>query len=344
MDAKNQRFLDACMRKPVDCTPVWLMRQAGRYLPEYRKIRSKFSFIEMCKNPEIAAEVTLQPVRRFEIDAAIIFADILLPLEKMNVGLKFTDDDGPVIKKPVRTLPDVNKLKVIPAEESTPYLFEAIRIVRRELNGEVPLIGFSGAPFTLASYLVEGGHSKDYVETKKIMYHNPTVWQKLMKKLTFTVLNYVNAQIGAGVQAVQIFDSWVGCLSPSDYRKFVFPFMKVLFEKIKRKVPVINFSTGTSGMLELISKAGGDVIGIDWRSSIDSAWMRIGYNKAIQGNLDPAVLLGPQEVIKRAVRDILKKIGNRRGHIFNLGHGVLPATPPDNVKLLVDTVHELSKR
>ncbi len=337
----ESRFLNACRRKPVDCTPLWLMRQAGRYLPEYRRIRKKISFIEMCKNPEIAAEVTLQPLRRFELDAGIIFADILLPLEKLNVGLHFTEDNGPKIKKPVRTKKDVDKLKVIPPEENTPYLFEAIRIVKRELNGKVPLIGFSGAPFTLASYLIEGGHSQNYLQTKKLMLTTPEVWNKLMEKLTLIVLNYLLAQVDAGAEALQVFDSWVGCLSPSEYRAFVLPFMKKLFNGLKaRDVPVIHFSTGTSGMIELIREAGGDVIGIDWKLTIDSAWNRIGYDRAIQGNLDPAVLLAPPEVLKRETMDILKRVNRRRGHIFNLGHGILPATPIDNVKVLIDTVHE----
>lgn len=341
----DSRFFNACKRKPVDCTPVWFMRQAGRYLPEYRRIRRRISFIEMCKNPNIAAEVTIQPLRRFDIDAAIIFADILLPLEKMNVGLRFTSGDGPIINKPVRTLTDVNKLKVIPSEESTPYLFEAIRIVKRELHGKIPLIGFSGAPFTLASYLVEGGHSQNYLKTKKLMYFEPDVWLKLMNKLTQTVLNYLKAQVEAGAQALQIFDSWVGCLSPEDYRKFVLPFMKKIFTDLRSiNVSIIHFSTGTSGIIELISESGGDVIGIDWKSNIDSAWKRIGYNKAIQGNLDPAFLLGPKKFLKERVNDILNRTKGRNGHIFNLGHGVLPQTPVDNVKFLVDTVHELSKR
>lgn len=341
----HSRFLNACRRKPTDLRPVWLMRQAGRYLPEYRKIRGKVPFIEMCKNPEIVAEVTLQPLRRFELDAAIIFSDILLPLEKINVGLRFTENDGPVINRPLKTLNNVNKLKVIHPQESTPYLFEAIRIVKRELNGKIPLIGFSGAPFTLASYLIEGGHSKDYLETKKVIFTQPNMWKELMEKLTTIVLHYLNAQIDAGVDAVQVFDSWVGCLSPTDYERFVLPYMKKIYQGLKTKgVPIISFSTGTSGMLELISEAGGDVIGIDWKTNIDSAWKRIGKKKAIQGNLDPAVLLASREVIKERVKDILNRTKARDGHIFNLGHGVLPQTPVENVKFLVDTVHELSKR
>ncbi len=295
----------------------------------------------MCKNPEIAAQVTLQPLKRFELDAAIIFADILLPLEKLNVGLHFTEDDGPKIKKPIRTKQDVKKLKVIPSDESTPYLFEAIKIVKRELNGKVPLIGFSGAPFTLASYLIEGGHSQNYLQTKRLMFTQPGIWKDLMEILTMTVLNYLMAQVDAGAEALQVFDSWVGCLSPSEYRTFVFPFMKKLFNELKaRNVPVIHFSTGTSGMIELIREAGGDVIGVDWKSMIDSIWKRIGYDRAIQGNLDPAILLAHPEVLKREARDILKRANRRRGHIFNLGHGILPTTPIDNVKLLIDTVHE----
>lgn len=342
---KNRRFLNACLGKPVDCTPVWLMRQAGRYLPEYRKIRNKYSFIEMCKNPEIAAEVTLQPLRRFELDAGIIFADILLPLEKLNVGLSFTEDDGPRISKPLRTMADANKLKVIPSEESMPYLFEAIKLVKKELQDKTPLIGFSGAPFTLASYLIEGGHSTNYIETKKLMFLNREAWDQLMNKLTLIVIDYLNAQINAGVDALQVFDSWVGTLSPYEYKSYVSPFMKKLFGELKKGgVPVIHFTTGTTGMIEMIADAGGDVIGIDWKSNIDSVWERIGYSRGIQGNLDPAILLGNREILKKSIIDILKRTKKRNGHIFNLGHGVLPGTPPDNVKFLVDTVHEYSER
>jgi len=229
----NSRFINACYRKPVDCTPVWLMRQAGRYLPEYRAIRRKHSFIEMCKNPELAAEITLQPIKRFELDAAIIFADILLPLEKMDVGLAFTKEDGPKIRKPIRTLQQVNKLKVIPPEEGTPSVIEAIKIVKKELNGRIPLIGFSGAPFTLASYLIEGGHSQNYLETKSLMYSKPDVWNELMDKLTQTVLAYLKAQVRAGVDALQVFDSWAGCLSPYDYKMNVMPYMKIIFSELK---------------------------------------------------------------------------------------------------------------
>lgn len=342
---KSTRFLNACRRKPVDCTPVWLMRQAGRYLPEYRKIRKKHSFVEMCKNPEIAAEVTLQPVRRFEIDAAIIFADILLPLEKMRVGLEFTIDDGPRIKRPVRTMAQAKKLSIIPPWEGTPSVLKAIKLVKNELNGRIPLIGFSGAPFTLASYLIEGGHSSNYLETKKIMFTQPSLWKELMNKLTEIVINYLKAQVDAGAEALQVFDSWVGTLSPIEYKHFILPYMKELFLELKKKkVPVIHFSTGTTGMIELISEAGGDVIGIDWKSNIDSAWKRVGYSKGIQGNLDPALLLGTKTIIKDRVKDILQRTGGRNGHIFNLGHGILPQTPIDNVKFLVDTVHELSQK
>lgn len=342
--ARNDRFLNACKRKDVDCTPVWMMRQAGRYLEEYREIRKKHSFLEMCKTPELVVEVTLQPVRRFEIDAAIIFADILLPLEHMGIDFEFTKGEGPHIKNPIRTIEDIKNLRPISPFEQMPYLFEAIKNVLSELNGQVPLIGFSGAPFTLASYVIEGGGSRNYENTKALMYSEPKAWHLLMEKLTDMVIVYLNAQIKAGVQAIQVFDSWVGCLSPLDYCEFVLPHQQRLFEHLDKSVPHIHFAFGASHLIEFVNKAGGDIIGIDWRINLDEAWQKIGYDKGIQGNLDPVALHGSKDYIKARVIDILNRANKRNGHIFNLGHGILPNAPVDNVKYMIDLVHELSAR
>jgi len=342
--AGEGRFLRACRRKRVDCTPVWIMRQAGRYLPEYRRLRAKLSFLEMCRRPEIAAEVTLQPLKRFDLDAAIIFSDILLPIQAIGVGLVFTKNDGPVIRKPVRSRAQAMRIRCFSPEEELHYVFEAIRLVRKELDEKIPLIGFSGAPFTLASYLVEGGHSRNFEKTKGMMYGEPLAWHKMMEVLTNGLASYLRAQVKAGAQALQVFDSWVGCLCPEDYRKFVFPHSKALMDKLKHLgSPVVHFGTGTSELLPLMKEAGGDVIGVDWRIPLDEAWRKIGFSKAIQGNLDPVVLLGTQKDIRKKVRSILKKAAGRSGHIFNLGHGIFPSTPIRNVEFLVDAVHRLSR-
>lgn len=342
--ARADRFLKACRREPVDCTPVWMMRQAGRYLPEYREIRKKHTFLEMCKTPELAAEVTIQPVRRFELDAAIIFADILLPLEPMGIGLEFAKGEGPVIHNPVRTLADVKKLKPIDTEKSIGYLLKAIKIVLKELNGAVPLIGFTGAPFTLASYIIEGGGSRNYEHAKAMMFSEPEVWHKLMDHLADVVINYLNAQIDAGVQVVQIFDSWVGALGTSDYREFVLPHQKKAIAGIKKTVPLIHFAHGASHLLEMVAEAGGDVIGLDWRCDLDSAWRRVGYTKAVQGNIDPITLFAPKEFIRKRVKEILDRAAGRNGHIMNLGHGILQQTPIENAETFINVTHELSKR
>lgn len=342
--SRADRFLKACKKESVDCTPVWIMRQAGRYLDEYRAVRAKHSFIEVCKTPELAAELTMQPVRRFEIDAAIIFADILLPLEKMGIDFEFTKDEGPRINNTVRTLKDVEKMRAISPMEEMAYLMDAIRMVKRELNGMVPLIGFSGAPFTLASYLTEGGGSRNYVFTKTMMYQEPDTWHLLMEKLTDMVAVYLNDQIKAGVQAVQVFDSWVGCLSSADYREFVLCHQKRLMAALDPSVPHIHFAFGASHLLPLIKEAGGDVLGLDWRMDIDAAWKVLNHEPGVQGNLDPVALYGSREYIKRRVAEILARVGNRNGHIFNLGHGILPTVPPDNAKYMIDLVHELSAR
>jgi uroporphyrinogen decarboxylase len=339
---KHYPFLRACRRQPTDYTPVWLMRQAGRYMKEYRSLRKKYSFLEMCKNPEIATQVTLQPIKKFKLDAAIIFSDILIPLEPMGVEFEFAKGEGPVFHHPVRDLKDIGKLRVIEPEEEIPFLMEAIRMVRKELEGKIPLIGFSGAPFTLASYIIEGGHSKNYILTKGLMYKNRPVWDALMAKISEVLVRHLNAQIRAGVQAIQLFDSWVGCLGPVDYEEYVFPYSKKVIDGVGKSVPLIHFATSNATLLELMKKAGGDVIGVDWRVDIREAWGRLGDEVAIQGNLDPVVLFGPADLIRREVKRILDRVEGRAGHIFNLGHGILPSTPVENVAVLVDAVHEYS--
>jgi uroporphyrinogen decarboxylase len=337
-------FLAACRREPTDVTPVWLMRQAGRFLPEYRAIRARLGFLELCKSPEAATEVTLLPVERLGVDAAILFADILLIVEPMEVGLEFSRGEGPVIRRPVRSAADVDRLAERDPAETVPFVFETVRRVRAALAGRVPLIGFAGAPFTVASYLVEGGASRDYLETKRLMYADPGAWRALLAHLARVIARYLNGQIAAGAQAVQLFDSWVGCLAPDDYRAFVLPHTRAVIQTLAPGVPVIHFGTGTAGLLEAMREAGGDVIGLDWRIGLGAAWARLGPDVAVQGNLDPAALLAPPSEIRRRVATILEEAGGRPGHVFNLGHGVLPATPVDHVRAMVDAVHELSRR
>ncbi len=336
-------FLLACRRQPTPYTPIWLMRQAGRYMKEYRALRKKFSFLEMCKNPELAAEVTLLPIEKFKMDAAIIFSDILLPLEPMGVGLEFKKGEGPLVS-PVREVKEIDQLRIIDPERDLSFLMKAIRMVRGELEGKFPLIGFSGAPFTLASYVIEGGHSPNYVLTKSLMYQNRPAWTALMEKISEVLIRYLNAQVRAGVQALQLFDSWAGCLSPNDYQEYVFPYSKKVIDGVDKTVPLIHFSTSSSTLLEKIKKAGGEVIGVDWRVDLDEAWARVGYDVAIQGNLDPVLLLGPIRLIEEEVKRILNQAGGRPGHIFNLGHGILPNTPVENVVALIDRVHEYSSK
>ncbi len=337
-------LLAAARREPTPYTPVWLMRQAGRFLPEYRALRARHGFLELCRNPQAAAEVTLQPVERLGVDAAILFADILLLAEPLGVGLEFARGEGPVIHRPLRTAADVARLGPIDVEAAVPFVFETARTVVRVLAGRVPLIGFAGAPFTVASYLVEGGASRDYARTKQFMYQEPDAWHRLMALLADATARYLNGQIAAGAAAVQLFDSWVGALSPADYRAFVLPHVSALIKAVTPQVPVIHFGTGTAALLPLMRQAGGDVIGLDWRVDLDEAWARLGHDVAVQGNLDPAVLLGPPALIRERAGDILRRAGGRPGHIFNLGHGVLPQTPVEHVRTLVDFVHEASAR
>jgi uroporphyrinogen decarboxylase len=336
-------FLRACKREPAEYTPVWLMRQAGRFLAEYRTLRRQYPFLTLCKTPELATRVTLLPIKKLGVDAAIIFADILLPLEPMGIELEFTKGEGPVIHNPPRSRAEVEKLKAIEAEHDLHFVMEAIQQVCGELKGHIPLIGFSGAPFTLACYLIEGGSTRDFVRTKSLMYDDPAYWHILMEKLSAAVISYLNAQVRAGATVVQLFDSWAGILAPRDYEEFVLPHSRRIFHELSSKVPAIHFATGAAGILEQMHAAGGDIIGIDWRIDLGEAWQRLGYEVGIQGNLDPAALLGPPERIESRVAEILQRAEGRPGHIFNLGHGVLPQTPEENVITMVEAVHRLSR-
>ncbi len=340
----NDTFLKACRGEKVDYTPVWLMRQAGRYLKEYQEVRAKVDFLTLCKTPELATKVTLQPVDILGVDAAILFSDILIPVEAMGMHLEFSDKKGPILGEPVRNKSGVDKLLIPDTEDSMPFVLETIRMLRRELAEKVPLIGFSGAPYTLATYIIEGGSSKNFVNTKKMMYQNPGLFQGLMEKITATVIDYLSAQIRAGAQAVQIFDSWGGNLSPFDYESAVFPHVKKAIKAVKKfDVPVIFFVNDCAGLLDLVKKAGADVVGIDWRVDIYKAVKALGKKVTVQGNLDPIALFGTQEHIEERVQDILNKAETARGHIFNLGHGILPETPTENAIAMVEAVHRLSR-
>lgn len=337
-------FLDACRRKPTPYTPIWLMRQAGRYQPEYRELRAKVPFVELCKTPELAAQVTLRAVDDLGVDAAIIFADILLILEALRIGFAFTADDGPRIDTPLRSAGQIDALPDdIDATSEMAYVLDALRLVRPALDPKVALIGFAGAPFTLASYAIEGGGSRNYTLTKALMYGDEPTWHRLMEKLTRATQSYLNAQIAAGAEAVQVFDSWVGCLGPSDYRRYVFPHMQALFAGLDRRAPAIHFATGNPALYPLLQKAGGDVIGIDWRVDLGVQWEQLG-EVAIMGNLDPAYLLAPLETMKAKADDILAQAGGKAGHIFNLGHGVFPQVSVAQARALVEHVQRASRR
>jgi uroporphyrinogen decarboxylase len=337
-------FMRACRCEPAPYTPIWLMRQAGRYMPEYRRVRAQYSFLEMCRTPELAAEVTVTAVERLKVDAAIIFADILLPLIPMGVGLRYEAGDGPIIEHPVRAISDLDRLPPIDAAESLGFVGKAIQLAKRTLGAKTPLIGFAGAPFTLASYLIEGGSSRQYQLTKTLAYKEPEIWTRLMTMLARVTIDYLKLQIAAGADVIQLFDSWVGSLGPDDYRLLVLPYMQTIIRQIRPFAPVIHFGTITGNLLELMREAGGDVIGLDWRINLDEAWKRVGYNVAVQGNLDPVALFTDPNEIHRRARAILHQAHGRPGHIFNLGHGILPDTPVDNVLALIDAVHELSAR
>jgi uroporphyrinogen decarboxylase len=339
----SDRFLRACRRQDVDRTPVWFMRQAGRYMAHYQSLRAKHSLLELCRTPELALEVTLEPVKVLGVDAAILFSDLLLPLEGFGIPFHFAPGEGPVIEKPIRTRSDVEALRCFEPRDELKAPLETIRLLRQELG--VPLIGFAGAPFTLASYAIEGGHSTSFALTKGLMYGDPVSWHRLMDTFARTVGDYLRAQTEAGAQALQVFDSWVGCLNADDYREYVRPHVKTLFEGLSgRGVPLIHFGTGTSQLLTSQKEAGGDVIGVDWRIGLDEAWARLGDGVAIQGNLDPTVLLAPRETLLRRVDAVLERAAGRNGHVFNLGHGILPGTPVESVRAVVEHVHSRTAR
>lgn len=337
---RDSRFLRACRREPTDVTPIWLMRQAGRYMAEYRAVREKVPFLQLCKTPELAAEVTVTAAERLGVDAAILFADILLILEPMGLRLEFTRGEGPVIHDPVRTPADVDRVAPLDDPAALGYVFEAVRQIRASLSPDLPLIGFAGAPFTLACYAIEGGASRHYERAKAFLYRDPGAWDALMARLVDATAAYLRAQAEAGAQALQVFDSWVGTLSPADYKRFVAPHMTRLFASLPPEVPVIHFGTDTGSLLELQRDAGGHVIGLDWRVPLDRSWERLGPGVGVQGNLDPALLLGPVAEIRSQAARILREAGGRPGHIFNLGHGILPQTPVDHVRALIDFIHE----
>jgi uroporphyrinogen decarboxylase len=341
---RDHPMMLACRREPAPYTPVWLMRQAGRYMPEYRRVRAQHDFLQMCRRPEIAAEVTVTAVQRLGVDAAIIFADILLPLIPMEVGLRYEKEGGPIIERPVRSAADLGRIPRIDAASALGFVGDAIRMARRALGDRTPIIGFAGAPFTLASYLVEGGGSRQYQATKTVMYTEPATWHRLMESLARATADYLNMQIAAGADLVQLFDSWVGILSPDDYRRFVLPHTAAVISSLNPRVPMIHFGTMTGSLLELMREAGGDVIGLDWRVNLGEAWARVGYGVGMQGNLDPVALFAGIPEIRRRVGLILDQAAGRPGHIFNLGHGILPETPVDHVRALVDAVHEMSQK
>ncbi|MEX2307655.1 MAG: uroporphyrinogen decarboxylase [Pirellulales bacterium] len=340
----NSPFLRACRREPTEYTPIWLMRQAGRYMPEYRRIREQHSFLELCHNPQLCSEIMCLAVERLGVDAAIVFSDLLPILEPMGMDLEFAQGEGPLIHNPVRESADVDRVVELESADALHFVMEAVRQTRADLPGDIPLIGFAGAPFTLASYAIEGGASRDYLHTKTLMYRDRAAWDALMGRLARAVIVYLNAQIAAGAQAVQLFDSWVGCLGPGDYREFVLPFVREVVEGVTPGVPVISFATGNPQLLPLLAEGGPAVIGADWRVRLADAWQMIGHDRAIQGNLDPTALLADVTELRRRAADVLQQAAGRPGHIFNLGHGVLPQTPVDNARALVDIVHELSAK
>jgi uroporphyrinogen decarboxylase len=337
----NDRFLRACRRESVDVTPVWFMRQAGRYMAEYRELRRRYSLLQICAEPELATAVTLQPVEVIDVDAAILFSDLLLPFTPMGLDFDFVKGEGPAIDRPVRHASDVDRVRAFEPRQALAHVLATIRLLRRELAGKVPLIGFGGAPFTMAAYAIEGGPSTSYATTKAFMYAQPDAWHRLCDRFATMMGDYLRAQIEAGVQAVQVFDSWAGQLSPADYREFALPHTKKIFDALAgTNVPALHFGVGTGTLLPDMRVAGGDVIGVDWRRPLDEAWTTIGHDRGIQGNLDPTLLLGPLDRLLAAAEDVLRRAGGRPGHIFNLGHGILPQTNIEHVQALARHVHD----
>jgi uroporphyrinogen decarboxylase len=344
MSAPESRFVKACKLQPVDRTPVWFMRQAGRYMPEYRAVRRRYSLIEICKRPEVAAEVTITAAEALGVDAAIIFADLLLPLEVMGLPFLFSAGEGPVIEKPLRTKEDIAGLRTDRSSDLG-YVSEAVRLVCKHFGEGLPVIGFCGAPFTLASYMIEGGGSRNYVHAKKMMYSSPAAWDELMRKLVAVVSEYATQQVHAGADVIQIFDSWVGCLSVEDYRRYLLPCTTELVKALRKTgVPVIYFGTDSATLLPSMRETGADVIGLDWRIPLDDGWRSVGFDCAVQGNLDPVLLFTDWKELKSRAQDILRRAAGHPGHIFNLGHGILPETPVENVKALAKFVQEHSTR
>jgi len=341
----NDTFLRACRGEQVEYTPVWLMRQAGRYLPQYQAVRANVDFLSLCKTPELAAEVTLQPVEILGVDAAILFSDILIPVEAMGMVLEFPEKYGPTLSEPIRNKSAVDKLIVPDTEDDMPFIIETIKILREKLEDKVPLIGFSGAPFTLATYMIEGGSSKNFINTKRMMFQNNRLFHYLMEKLTLTITAYLAAQIRSGVQAVQLFDTWAGAVTPYDYRKFILPFVRKIIAELKKEgVPIIYFANDCAGILKEVKKSGADVFGIDWKIDMGDALKKLGKKVVVQGNLDPCALFLSKDEIEERVKDILWKGDTAKGHIFNLGHGILPETPVENAVALVEAVHKYGKK
>jgi uroporphyrinogen decarboxylase len=333
------RFLAAARREPVDCTPVWFMRQAGRSLPEYRALRARHDFLALATTPELAAAATLMPVDRLGVDGAVLFADIMLPLASLGVPFAIQPGVGPVIPEPIRSLADVRRLRAVPAAEATPYVLDALRIAKGELGERAALLGFAGAPFTLACYLIEGKPSREFPRAKALMYGDPETWHGLMDALTVVTIDYLRAQIAAGADAVQLFDSWLGLLDPATYAAMALPYTRRIFAAIAPLAPAIHFSTGTVALLEALASSGCSAVSVDWRLPLDAAWERMGPGLAIQGNLDPTLVLAPWPVVEAGVRDVLTRAGGRPGHIFNLGHGILPESDPETLRGIVRLVH-----
>jgi uroporphyrinogen decarboxylase len=340
----NSPFMKACRLEPTNVTPIWMMRQAGRYMKEYRAVRDKVSFLDLCANPQLCSEVMCTAVEKLGVDVAIIFSDLLPILVPMGCDLEFVKGDGPVIHNPIRTASDVDRIKPLESIDSLQFVMDTVKQTRADLPADIPLIGFAGAPFTLASYMIEGGGSRNYAHAKKMMHGDRSAWKVLMQRLTDSIVIYLQGQIDAGAQCVQLFDSWAGCLNTEDYRVHVHPFVKQIIERIPEEVPVINFATGNPALLPMLADTKAAVIGVDWRIGLNDAWQTIGHDRAVQGNLDPTVLLTNPEEIKRQAKSVLDQAAGRPGHIFNLGHGILPETPVENAIALVDAVHELSQR